>query len=82
MSKSFKSFACHENFENQHSEKLIKTSEICKENICGGVIIMSNHFFTVHSNFTFLKLMIYETFIASIVSVFGVILVRIFPHSG
>ena len=46
-------FACSENFENHHAEKLTQISEICKENICGRVSLKSNHFFAVHSNFTY-----------------------------
>ena len=26
-------------FENQQPEKLMKVSQICKENICGGVLL-------------------------------------------
>ena len=38
---------------HQYPEKLIKISEICKENLYGGVSLQSNHSFVVHSNFTY-----------------------------
>ena len=37
-------FAFWENFENRHPEKVTKISKICKEDICGGVLLQSNHF--------------------------------------
>ena len=29
---------------------VLHVEKICKENICGGVSLLSNHFFAVHSN--------------------------------
>ena len=35
------------------TKKLAKNFEICKERNCDGVSLKSNHFFAVHSNFTY-----------------------------
>ena len=53
-----------EETENQHPEKFIKISKICKESICGAVWLRPNHFFAVYSKFTYvLKLLILNNFI-------------------
>ena len=45
-------FAFWHSFGNHHTEKLIKISQVCKENICGRVPYSQIIFLAVHNNFT------------------------------